>query len=424
MKKLLSKPFKAFTIYALIILLCSIPVYYWVVDRIWLHELDDHNNIVKGMVEKGLTKTEMQHKELDDILKLWNIVQPGTTLTPVNTPAKEDSFYTVTRSMNGEVDRFRGLASYIAVHDKTYLLTVETNVEEADETIAAISIVTFVFFSLLVTGFILLNKRISKNIWKPFSDTLGKLKSFDLAKDPKLNFGKTDIEEFQQLNDTLDKLIQQNISVYNQQKVFIENASHELQTPLAVLKSKMDILLQNKDITTEQLQILEAIEMPISRMSRINKNLLLLAKIENSQFAEKTAINLPATLDSSIKLLADYIQDKNLRLSNEAKEPLEVSCNSFLLETMINNLLTNSIRHTAPGGIITIELKDKILTFKNSGTSALNEATLFERFGISSKETVNSGLGLAIIKEICNRYGWRISYLFANNFHSFSVSFP
>lgn len=423
MKKLLSKPFKAFTIYALIILLCSIPVYYWVVDRIWLHELDDHNNIVKGMVEKGLSGAEMRNGELDNILKLWNIVQPGTTLTPVNTPVKEDSLYTITHSMNGEVDRFRGLASYIAVHGKTYLLTVETNIEEADETIAAISIVTFVFFSLLVTGFIFLNKRISKNIWKPFSDTLGRLKTFDLAKDNKLNFDKTDIEEFQQLNDTLDKLIQQNISVYNQQKVFIENASHELQTPLAILKSKMDILLQNKDITTEQLQILEAIEMPISRMSRINKNLLLLAKIENSQFTEKTVINLPATLEGSIKLLADYIQDKDLRLSNETEETLQVSCNSFLLETLINNLLTNSIRHTSPGGMIKIELKDKLLTFKNSGTSPLNEATLFERFGISSAETVNSGLGLAIIKEICNRYGWRISYLFANNFHSFSISF-
>ena len=423
MNKLLNKPLKAFTIYALIILLCSIPVYYWVIDSIWLHELDDHNHIVKQMVEKGLSKSEMDEKELDGILHLWNTVQPGTTLTLVNTASRPDSLYTVTRNTEEETDRFRGLASYVSLNNKTYFLTIETNVEEADETIAAIALVTFLFFSLLVTGFIFLNKRIAKKIWQPFSDTLSKLQSFDLAKDSQLMLGKSDIEEFQQLNDTLNKLIQKNSAAYNQQKIFIENASHELQTPLAILKSKMDILLQNKDITTEQLQILETIERPMLRMSRINKNLLLLAKIENRQFGEIKPIDIASTLQESIMLVSDYLHDKELVLDNSVQHSFFVSCNNFLLETAINNLLINSIRHTGKGGDIIISLHNQELVFQNTGDTALKSETLFERFGISSAETVNSGLGLAIVKEICNRYKWSINYSFTNNLHSFSIRF-
>ncbi len=403
--------------------MCSIPVYYWVIDNIWLHELDEHNHIVKQKIENGLTKAALNEKELEDVLKLWNRIQPETKLIPVQTAIRPDSVYTSTRKTDEEEDRFRGLAAYITANGKTYLLTTETNIEEADETIAAIAFVTFVFFSLLVAGFIFLNKSISKSIWRPFSDTLKKLQSFDLAKDQKINFDQTDIEEFQQLNNTLDKLIKENISTYNQQKVFIENASHELQTPLAVLRSKIDILLQNKDMTTEQLNILESIEMPVSRMTRINKNLLLLAKIENRQFGDVNHIDLSAIVQESSQLVADYIQNKELKFKNSIARSFFVDSNTFLLETLVNNLLINSIRHTPNGGQVTIDLQGSILVFSNSGEAALNPETLFERFGISSGTNVSSGLGLSIIKEICNRYQWKINYSFAGNFHRFSVDF-
>lgn len=423
MTKLLNKPFRAFTIYALVILLCSIPVYYVVVDFIWIHELDERNTIIKEMVVEGAKKVKVNEAKMDDLLLLWNTIQPGTRLVPLNGSPLKDSFYTVVRKTSEEADRLRGLASSININEKNYLLTIETNVEEADETIAAISAITILFFILLAGGFIYLNKRISRKIWEPFSETLEKLQGFDLAKDHKVNFDKTDIEEFQQLNDTLDKLINANITAYNQQKIFIENASHELQTPLAVLRSKMDILLQNKDITTEQLNILQSIEMPVSRMTRINKNLLLLAKIENSQFAEVKRIDLTATMQESCMLVADYIQDKNLHFENDLTEPFYVDCNNFLLETLVNNLLINSIRHTARDGHIKTGLKESVLSIQNTGTLPLNNETIFERFGVSSATTVSSGLGLAIVKEICNRYQWEIDYSFENNFHQFSVNF-
>jgi len=355
-------------------------------------------------------------------------LQPNTTLTLsyLSVP-KPDSTYTITKQNryveHNEIDRFRVLSAYININGKLYHLQIETNIEEADETMLAIAVVTLLFFALLVIGFILLNRRIAKQIWRPFRNTLEKLKSFDLTTQQNVSFDKTDIEEFEELNQSLQKLIDKNISVYNQQKTFIENASHELQTPLAVLKSKLDLLLQNKNITDEQSEILSAVELPIARMTRINKNLLLLAKIENKQFTEVESIELTEVINETLELLTDYITTKQIIVDKKFSEKLFVSCNKTLLEILVNNLLINAIVHNTEQGKIQIHFSDKTLIVSNTGKTALDNRKIFERFIVSSSETANSGLGLAIIKEICNRYQWQINYTFQNNLHSFSVQF-
>ena len=428
MSKLLNKPFKAFTIYALIILACSIPVYYLVVDFIWLDELDEHNQIIKERIENSFNNAQIEESELNSLLKNWDRLQPNTTLTPSYLSVlKPDSTYTITKQNryveHNEIDRFRVLSAYININGKLYHLQIETNIEEADETMLAIAVVTLLFFALLVIGFILLNRRIAKQIWRPFRNTLEKLKSFDLTTQQTVSFDKTDIEEFEELNQSLQKLIDKNISVYNQQKTFIENASHELQTPLAVLKSKLDLLLQNKDLTNEQSEIINAIELPLSRVSRINKNLLLLAKIENKQFSVVENIELTEVINETLELLIDYTTAKQITVDKNLPEKLALTCNKTLLEILISNLLINSIVHNAENGKINIDFSGRTLTVSNTGKIALDNKKIFERFIVSSSETANSGLGLAIVKEICNRYQWQINYTFQNNLHFFSVQF-
>ncbi len=428
MSKLLNKPFKAFTIYALIILACSIPVYYLAVDFIWLDELDEHNQIIKERIENSFNNAKIEESELNILLKNWDRLQPNTTLTPSYLSVlKPDSTYTITKQNryveHNEIDRFRVLSAYININGKLYHLQIETNIEEADETMLAIAVVTLLFFALLVIGFILLNRRIAKQIWRPFRNTLEKLKSFDLTTQQTVSFDKTDIEEFEELNQSLQKLIAKNISVYNQQKTFIENASHELQTPLAVLKSKLDLLLQNKNLTNEQSEIINAIELPLSRVSRINKNLLLLAKIENKQFSVVENIELTEVINETLELLIDYTTAKQITVDKNLPEKLALTCNKTLLEILISNLLINSIVHNAENGKINIDFSGRTLTVSNTGKIALDNKKIFERFIVSSSETANSGLGLAIVKEICNRYQWQINYTFQNNLHSFSVQF-
>jgi signal transduction histidine kinase len=425
MSKLLNKPFKTFTVYALVILAGSIPVYYWVVDAIWLEELDEHNQIISTRIEEGVSKIDMQGTELSKTLKAWNSIQPGTSLVPADQSAvRTAKMYTVIKynPFAREVDRFRGLSTYIQIHGKPYKLTIETNVEEVDETLLAIALVTFTFFILLVLGFVILNKRISRNIWKPFRDTLEKLKAFDLNKDRMIGFERTDIEEFEELNLALVQLIQKNMAAFYQQKTFIENASHELQTPLAVLKSKIDLLLQTESMTEEQSEIITAISHNLSRVSRINKNLLLLAKIENNQFPEHEKVAVGELLHEVAELLADYRIDKGMDLQMHI-DPQIISCNRTLLEVLVSNLLVNAILHGNYMDLITIRLSDSVLSFSNPADSALHETSLFRRFEISSSETTSSGLGLAIAKEICDSYGWQLSYTYIDHLHVFSVKF-
>lgn len=420
MSKLLNKPFRTITFYALFILGCSIPIYYLVVDYIWLEEIDEHNANIKERVENKFRN--LSDTDLTKTLEIWNNLNSGTKIEPTkSSEIKADIIYTKAGRITD--DKFRGLSSYININGKPYHLIIETNIEETIRILLAITIVTFLFFVLLVVGFIVLNKRISMKIWEPFYSTLDKIKIFDLNNSNFVEFEKSEIEEFNELTIELNKLIKKNISVFNQQKTFLENAAHELQTPLAVLKSKIDLLLQNKSLTNEQSEIINIINLSLSKVTRINKNLLLLSKIENQQFSENEPVFLTAIIDENIELLTDYIDTKEISLTKITIEQPILICNKILLEILVTNLLINAIRHNASNGKITIEIKQTSLCISNSGITALDNSSIFKRFVVSSTEKTSSGLGLAIVKEICNRYHWQIEYSFQNNLHSFLVKF-
>ncbi|SFB52492.1 sensor histidine kinase [Algoriphagus aquimarinus] len=426
MTKLLDKPFKAFTIYALIILLVSIPIYFLVVDWIWVTEIDDHHEMTMERIENRFKEAHLSGHDLEAILNSWNMLQPSSSIMPITENiARPDSIYEVTKYNEYELesDRFRGLQTVIEIDKKPYLLNIETNVEEAYETIFAIGLVTILLYGLLVFGFIQLNRRISKSAWKPFDNTLTKLKSFDLSLSKGVEFDETDIEEFTELNQAITRLIAENVNAYNQQKAFVANASHELQTPIALLKSKLDILFQDEKLSARQSELVNAIQIPLARLTRVNKNLLLLARIDNSKFSDSSEIDFLEKIEKSEELLQDYISERKLTYKKEITGIANVTCSLFLAETLVNNLLSNAIRHSPVSGEIIVRIGENEIAFLNSGVERLKEETLFKRFSISTTETTNSGLGLAIVKEICKQNGWEINYDFLDHFHIFSVRF-
>jgi signal transduction histidine kinase len=393
------------------------------VDAIWINELDDHNDSIRRQTQNGFSK--LRHKEdLENAIALWNQVQAGTQLLPAASGAGKDSVYTVERVItdDGEIEteRFRGLLTYIRIDGRPYQLTIETNVEEADETVLAISLITGLFIALLITGFILLNRWLSTRIWAPFSDTLEKLKRFDLSSSDAITFKTTDITEFVELNSALAKLIDNNLSAYRQQKEFTQNASHELQTPLALLTSKIDLLIQDPSLTPEQRVIIESLDASVSRVSRINKNLLLLAGIENREYKPER-VNLSAQLLSILDLFKAF-SEKN-RIQASIAPDIFILANESLIEILITNLLSNAFRHGTDDNLVTVILNEKILTVSNSGSASLKNEFLFRRFMSASTQNPGTGLGLAIVKEICDKYGWHVSYHFTNAEHVFSLSF-
>ncbi len=428
MNKLLNKSFKSFTIYALIVLASSVPAYYYLVDSIWLRELDEHNEIVADRTEKELNNLNLAETELNQSITLWNKIQPGTNLEKTTLDSNTiDSTYTILRKNiyveRNEIDRFRGLSRVTLINGEKYLLTVETNVEETEETAIAIAILTFLFFLILVFGFLILNRRLSVKLWQPFRNTLAKLKTFNLNSQSKISFEKSKILEFEELNVALNKLIEHTVSVYKSQKEFTENASHELQTPLAIIKNKLDILLQKEALTDRQYQIIEDINKALTRVSRINKNLLLLAKIENHQFDESERINLSELTEECLEQLQEHFSNKELSVQTSIDKDCVVTGNRVLIEVLINNLLLNSIRHNSQKGIVEAKLNQSGFIICNSGINTLEKGNLFKRFKKSSEESSGSGLGLSIVEEICKRHQWTIDYDFHQGKHTFKINF-
>ena len=395
------------------------------VDAIWKHELDEHNDIVARKTASQINSLKLSEEKLIETIQLWNDVQPSTNIRKLEKNDNlKDSIFIVEKPHDflhfEEIDRFRCLSKVIYLNKKPYRFNVETNIEETQETIFFISITTVFLFVLIVGGLLFLNRRLSKSVWKPFRETLDQLKTFSLNNQTKIEFSKTDVSEFDELNQSLTKLIEHNVSVYKTQKEFTENASHELQTPLAILKNKLDILLQNQDLTEKQYQIAEEMNRALSRSSRINKNLLLLAKIDNKQFDSET-FHLDEVLNQSLEILQEHFEQKNISVKTEISDNVKVNGNIGLTEVLINNLILNAIRHTSINGSILIRLSQSEFEVSNSGTGKLNGDLLFKRFSRFSKDNNGSGLGLAIVQEICKSQNWTIDYRFENNNHIFSV---
>jgi len=428
MKPLLSKTTRPFIIYVLIVLGISVPVYYFVVDAIWRSELDEHNRIIADKTAYELNHLNLSDTQLQNSIALWNDIQPGTKIKSIKPDDDlKDKVYTIDKQKSHtkpkHVNRFRCLSTVITINKNQYRFTVKTNIEETRETITAIATITIFFFIILVAGLLLLTRKLSKTVWRPFHHTLKRLKAFNLNNHAKIEFNKTDIKEFEELNQSLNRLIEQNVSVYKTQKEFTENASHELQTPLAILKNKMDVLLQSDDLTEKQYHIVEQMNRALTRSAHINKNLLLLAKIENRQFDNAELTGFDTVLVQSLDTLQEHFREKDIHVDTHIDPGTEVKSNSSLTEVLVNNLLTNAIRYTAPGGSVRVLLSTSGLTIANSGKEALPPGLLFKRFSKMAAGNTGSGLGLSIVQEICRLYGWSIGYRFESSKHTFTVTF-
>ena len=278
--------------------------------------------------------------------------------------------------------------------------------------------------AVLLVSLILMLKLISKKLWNPFDDTLKRIEYFSLEKGTLPQFTKSNIKEFNRLNSVLTQLIENNLRSYKTQKEFTENASHELQTPLAVFQTKLDLLLQQPNLTEQQAKIVESLYDVSARLARLNKNLLLLAKIDNRQYTQMESIDIVQLIEKVLPLLSEFTH--GIKIKEELQvASLTVKANKVLLESLINNLVVNAVRHNIANGDVSIIIKSNQLIISNtSSVGMLNKELLFERFHRSSEKIKGNGLGLAIAKAICDFHGWDFDYQYKTDRHEFIVTFP
>lgn len=423
MKKLLDQSLRPLVIYTMVVLVVSIPVFFLIINWIWENELDKHHYAIREKLEKRLTNLDLADSAVNDMIGVLDKIQPGFSFNEAVTPSP-DSTYTLIRfdTFMNDREQFRCLTTDIRVNGTLFRVLIETNMEEIDETILAIAAVTIFFFILLLAGFVYLNRRTSLRVWRPFYETLTRLQAFRLEGGKPSSLPVSQVTEFADLNQSLDRLMEASLASYKQQKEFTENASHELQTPLAIVKSKLDLLLQSRSLDHSQMQILDDAYQAINRVTRINKNLLLLAKIEHAQFDKQHNIAVRDLLIELTTQFADRLESSGIQYTEQVGEII-VKSNPMLLEILLTNLFVNAMRYTPEEGDVSVHANDRELTFSNTGSSPLREQNLFRRFAQASSEHAGSGLGLAISHEICIRYGWQIRYHFDSGLHHFTIYF-
>lgn len=302
---------------------------------------------------------------------------------------------------------------------KTILIVSREDTEYLVQIIGFITLVLSI--GLLLTLF-LTNRYILNGLWKPFYKTLIELKSFNISDNKTLNLKNTNVDEFNELNDTVQGMSAKVKDDFHNLKQFTENASHEMQTPLAVITSKLDTLIQDERLNGAQYAQINDIYSATNRLSRLNQSLLLLVKIENNLIDDVELLELNILVQDKIKQFHELLIDGHINL-NTTLLPKQIYASNYLIDILLNNLFSNAIRHNVHSGQIVVTLTNDRIVFQNTGVpNALDPNKIFERF-IKSNRSEGTGLGLALAKNICNKYGWQIHYYYNTAVHTFEVLF-
>ncbi len=257
-----------------------------------------------------------------------------------------------------------------------------------------------------------------------FYDTIKKLKAFDVNKDNKLELMTSDIDEFEQLNEVFNAMDKKIKEDFERLKEYTENTSHELQTPLAIITSRLDELLQSSNLTEEQIKTVAGLMETVNRLSKINQALIYLAKLDNRMFKDEEKVDINNLIREQVELLEPLIENKGISLELTSTDKCETIMNKSLSHTLIQNLLKNAIRHNVENGYIKIECAANHLIIENSGSPlATSTDELFKRFNKAGNHPNSLGIGLSVVKRICEISSIDIQYQCTESKHQFELRF-
>ncbi len=322
---------------------------------------------------------------------------------------------------NGKYEAGRGLISSVAVGDKYYKILIVESIVETEDLIRLIFTITIAVILFLLLVLYMTNRLILSRLWQPFYTLMKELRLFSVADARGISKLETTIDEFKELNNTVVDMADKAKRDYKDLKIFTENASHELLTPIAVINSKLDTLIQTENFSERQSKLLNDLYGAVSRLNRLNQSLLLLVKIENRLLHEQQQINLRELVEDMIIQFEEIFQDKDLKVTYALDEK-EIYASRYLAEILISNLISNAIRHNHNGGEVIIKLTEGQLMIQNTGDDVTLPDEIFTRFHKSSGSE-GSGLGLTITRQICQNFGFSLDYRFQSPFHTFIIRF-
>lgn len=419
--KLLARTVRNYVLFSALLLLIATPLFYFSIQWLFVNQID--------------RELRSHKREFHELLPLLNTVDEMEFFEKMNDEfllresqylMQSDSLLTmdIVNPKENEIHPYRVLRTGVMIQGKPYQLQIQESMVNNGGLIGAIVSIQVFLIALLLFGFVLINRKLSKTIWQPFYNILDKLKYYQIDKDSSISIPQSSIAEFRDLGLAISQLVNRNVEVFRSQKEFTENAAHELQTPLAICRTKLELLAQTKDLTQEQADLIGSLSDSLDRITRLNKDLLLLSKIESRQYFSLEEIELKTVILKCLEVYRHKVQEKGLIVELSLEESLRIKVNSVLLEVLITNIISNAIRHAKNGGTVTIVSTKSSVVLSNTGDPLEHPEKIFQRFHRESRTTFGSGLGLSIAKKICEVAGYDISYAYSSGMHHFKILFP
>jgi signal transduction histidine kinase len=401
------------TLWVLVVFfLFSSLAYYFLMRGLLFRELDLSLTKVEKRIEDyaHLHHTFPIADSLDDL---------HITYTETNQAGGSPSFRLIPPSKGKNSDNIRELSFFMELEHRWFKVTVSRNLEGMKGTAQMVMKAAAITLFVVIVASLFVNRVVFRKLWQPFFASIEAIGQFQLGNHSLVVFPDTRIEEFTFMNDQFKRMAARINKEYLILKEFTENASHEMQTPLAIIRSKLDLAIQDQQLSEVQSATLKSAYSSVKKLASLNRSLLLIAKISNNQYSNSTVINIKDKLYDKIIQFQELWKDK-LNVIYDLSEA-GITANPDLIDILLNNLFSNASKHNIPNGKVMIHLTATVLEIKNTGRpDPLDGNRMFQRFYKVSLEDENNGLGLSIVKQICDLSGITSSYSFSGNIHAFT----
>lgn len=418
--KLLNVTNRYYIAIALALLLISSAFLAYRVFYLLDNEISEHMLFEKMEIEKQLS-TQHDIQGIDFVIGDKIEIEPLEKFTTFRVSLVDTSRFD---SYEEDIVPYRRLSYEQLIGEDAYRITLWKRLSETDGLFSGIAFTLLLVAIDIIACFYFLNRWFSKRVWRPFYRALSGLKHFDLHKGERISFQRSEIEEFNTLNVELSKLTDKVARDYQNLREFTENMSHETQTPLAIIRSKLELLVQSEKLDSEQLGHIKSALDSVNRLSKMNKSLILLTRIENDQYNVAEVLNFSQLIRRQLDKFDLFISARELKLKMNLQEDVMLQINPNLAEILLTNLISNAIKYNRIQGELNIELSPGHLVISNSGAPlTIQGDQIFERFK-KGDQPDSVGLGLAIVKKVCDHCSCNVHYTYEDEKHVFTIGFP
>jgi|SRR6056297_406119 len=342
-------------------------------------------------------------------------------------PEGFEPHYTDTVMINEHTQReniYRKKTTYMTLEGKHYKVEMTKEADELYRFKDDVFHIVLPVFLILALAILVANYILSGYLFEPFRRILRQMASYKIGKSGSLESVKTSTYEFDRLKQLFGRMQQRIENDYFQLKEYTENMSHELQTPLSIIQNKTEAMLSQNNLTHQQAKQAKAIYEETQQLSKLGKALNLITRIENQEFQDIQTIQTAPVIEAHLEKIREMREMKELHVVTELDPEHRLTIDPGLLDIMVRNLLKNAIRYATRGSTIHIETGGQRMRFSNQGEAPDFESDqIFDRFRRGNGQKT-LGLGLSIVKKICQVSGLDISYEYKEGQHIFEITNP